>query len=92
MESILDNIAKEEVWNEYLSFKENQASVSKQEIDDIRNFITQKKYIDIANKISSGNYTCKDRGLLLWRKKCRTDRIWKGGKWKQALYLRPDNT
>lgn len=56
MESILDNIAKDEVWNEYLNFKENQASFSKQEIENLKEFISSKKYCSIAKSISNGEY------------------------------------
>ena len=56
MESILDNIAKEEVWNEYLDFKKKQASISAQEIEEIRDFIAKKSYLDITEKLSSGEY------------------------------------
>lgn len=57
MESILDNIAKEEVWKEYLDFKEKQLSISKQEIERIREFVSSKKYIQMAQSISDGEYT-----------------------------------
>ena len=57
MESLLDNIAKEEVWKEYLDFKEKQLSISKQEIEKIREFVSSKKYIQMAQSISDGKYT-----------------------------------
>ena len=56
MSSILEQLTNEEVWNDYLKFKENQASISKKELENIKLFIEEKKYENIANKIVKEEY------------------------------------
>ena len=57
MNSILDEIINENIWNEYIDFKEKQLSVSRQELDEIRKYVSSKKYINIARAIAKGEYT-----------------------------------
>lgn len=57
MNSILDEITNENIWNEYIDFKETQLSVSMQELDEIREFFSSKKYINIAEGIAKNEYT-----------------------------------
>lgn len=57
MNSILDEITNENIWNEYIDFKEKQLSVSRQELDEIRAFFSSKKYINIAEGIAKDEYT-----------------------------------
>lgn len=57
MNSILDEIINENTWNEYINFKEKQLSVSRQELDEIRAFVSSKKYINIAERIAKDEYT-----------------------------------
>ena len=47
MNSILDELSKEEVWHEYLEFKKKQASISKYEIKKLEAFIEDKKYMNL---------------------------------------------
>ena len=57
MNSILDELSKEEVWHEYLEFKKKQASISKYEIKKLEAFIEDKKYMEIVEKIINEEYT-----------------------------------
>lgn len=57
MESLISKIVNNEVWNEYLEFKRKQASISKKEIEDLEEYIYNKKYEKISNEIVQGKYT-----------------------------------
>lgn len=57
MNSILDELTNENIWNEYIDFKEKQLSVSSRELDEIREFVRSKEYIDIAESIVKDEYT-----------------------------------
>ena len=57
MNSILDEITNENIWNEYIDFKEKQLSVYRQELDGIREYVSSKKYICISKSIAKGEYT-----------------------------------
>lgn len=57
MNSILDEITNENIWNEYIDFKEKQLSVCRQELDEIREYVGSKKYINIAESIAKDEYT-----------------------------------
>lgn len=57
MNSILDEITNENIWNEYIDFKEKQLSVYRQELDGIREYVSSKKYISITKSIAKGEYT-----------------------------------
>lgn len=56
MNSILDEIKNEDIWYEYIDFKEKQLSVSKQEIDKIKEYVVSQKYLEIAENICNGKY------------------------------------
>ena len=56
MNSLLFQIADEEVWKEYLEFKRKQASISKMEMQELEEYIVNKKYESITNKIVKGKY------------------------------------
>lgn len=56
MESIIDKISDGKIWKEYLEFKKNQSSITKQEISELEEYITTKQYIDITQKIINGTY------------------------------------
>ena len=57
MNSILDEITNENIWYEYIDFKEKQLSVYTQELDEIREFVNSKKYTKIADSIAKDKYT-----------------------------------
>ena len=57
MNSILDEITNENIWNEYIDFKEKQLSVYRQELDEIREYVASKKYINIAESVAKDEYT-----------------------------------
>ena len=56
MESIINQITNESIWKEYLEFKKNQSSMTKYEIDELDEYIVNKKYKDIAEKIANETY------------------------------------
>ena len=54
---IIDEITNNELWLEYLEFKTNQNSYTKRELEDLKSYIYEKKYINIANSIKDEKYT-----------------------------------
>ncbi|MBQ3416124.1 MAG: group II intron reverse transcriptase domain-containing protein [Clostridia bacterium] len=56
MESIINKIENEEIWEEYLEFKKQQLSMTKYEIEELEEYIHSKQYMDIAKKIVQGKY------------------------------------
>lgn len=56
MESIINEIVNEKIWEEYLEFKKEQYSMTKYEIKELEEYVSKKKYMDIAKKIVQGNY------------------------------------
>lgn len=52
--SIIDELNNDSIWLEYLEYKRNQVSMSKYEIKNLEDYIINKKYKDIINKINSG--------------------------------------
>lgn len=55
--SLLDKIIDKDIWQEYLSFKEKQSSISKKELDELKLFIQNEEYKEIAEKIVNETYT-----------------------------------
>ena len=56
MNSIIDDIKLDSNWIEYLEYKKSQKSMSKYEIRVLSEYILNKKYEDIVNKICNNNY------------------------------------
>lgn len=56
MESIIYKIIDDDTWKEYLEFKKSQSSMTKYEINELEEYIENKKYSYIANKILNGTY------------------------------------
>ena len=57
MKSLLYEIKENRVWNDYLEFKRKQASISKKELEELAEYILNKKYQKIVNQILQGKYT-----------------------------------
>ena len=56
MESIINQIIDEKIWEEYLEFKKNQSSMTKKEIEELEKYVQNKQYKSIAEKIINGKY------------------------------------
>ena len=57
MDSLLYKLNDDNTWLNYLEFKKEQLSSTKSEIKLLEDYITNKKYKDIVNKIINKNYT-----------------------------------
>ncbi len=51
-----EDIINEILWNKFLEYKTSKDFVTKKEKKLIESFIKEKKYLDIANKISQNKY------------------------------------
>ena len=56
MESIINKILDDATWIEYLEFKKQQSSMSKFEMNELEEYINNKKYKNIISEISTGIY------------------------------------
>lgn len=56
MYSLIEEIVKDSIWEQYLEFKREQASISKFEIREIESYINARRYKNIAEAIVNGNY------------------------------------
>ena len=55
--SLLDKLIDKNEWIEYLNFKENQSSISKEELEKLKLFVVEEKYKAIATSIINDTYT-----------------------------------
>lgn len=53
---MLEKILNEDIWNEFLIYKTQNSHLPKKEIKYYQEYIHNKKYIDICNKILNNNY------------------------------------
>lgn len=52
MYSLIEQISEESVWEEYLNFKKEQASISKRELKEIENYIVEKNIKVLLKKLA----------------------------------------
>ena len=57
MISLIDRLSDENIWLNFLEFKKNQKSLSKQELTNLEYYISNKKYLHITNDIIAEKYT-----------------------------------
>ncbi|HOZ55151.1 MAG TPA: reverse transcriptase domain-containing protein [Clostridia bacterium] len=56
MESLVDKLLKNEVWEEFLNYKTNNNLLTIKEKEYFKNYINEKKYIEIVRKIADSSY------------------------------------
>ena len=54
---IIDLLSDENIWNDFLLRKESQGTIARRELDYLRSFIAEKKYMPVAESLIRGEYS-----------------------------------
>ena len=54
---IIDLLSDENIWNDFLLRKESQGTIARRELDYLRSFIAEKKYLPVAESLIRGEYS-----------------------------------
>ncbi len=81
--SLLDSLNDELIWNDFLKSKESSKNLPEKVIKDYKEFIENKKYFEIANKILNNTYSFSlPRKVLIGKQ---------GKKKKRTVYIYKEN-
>lgn len=67
--SLLHELSQEELWHSYLTYKKQSRYVSPDEISEMENFITKKRYLEITEKMTDEDYEFSIPQKMLINKK-----------------------
>lgn len=54
---IIDLLSDENIWNDFLLRKESQGTIARRELDYLRSFIAEKKYMPVVESLIRGEYS-----------------------------------